>query len=649
MTRIIEVSTFSSIPSYVPFGALYYTQDTGSLYIGTGNSVGATVTLLSSPHVAVPGQINLNLAPYYVSGSGATTTTSGSVSANSAAIPVADASSFSTNQGIYIAGAGSAGANYLGTVQYVSGNTITVSPVTSTTVSNAQVQHDETAAINAAVADLASGAINGTLRLPSGVCNLNGPLLQTGSANAVVPMPNITFGSATWGPSLAVAFEGAIDPPLSMTVAGNITITPHTQGTIIQTKASSGNLFGAKNTVDGGFGFFTAVFMRFKNITFRAVDNPGVTMVNASFGAGLSVEDCTFDTYANGAQGPPSQPTLTNGRAVITPSHNNWADSYVRHVQISGYYTGIEWGEHCTLDFVQINSCWNGVVVTAAAGSHAGYATRLLLQSTIFGLSATNAAQVFIGALEPEANGTPGWSVPGGGPWLIYDPSNFLTGVVNVTRSGVYFSKQGANSLNINLPPSSLPVLGNLFWSLGTIHDLRLTDDNSIGVAIGPQTCTIAFGPNPPAGANGLMTTGFNFTGKTVGVRVPVVCPADANIYTVFVIGNDNANFLQMYINNGNIAFQKRVAGSTTPIASIAYTTAAKLYLRFSESAGTITASYSADATTWTTLGTTTGISWAYTSTNIGVELGAVAAPASSTPGYSQFDQFFIGTPNLHV
>jgi hypothetical protein len=47
MTVIQEVSTFSKIPNFVPFGVLYLTQDTLDLYIGTGASTGPAVTFIS--------------------------------------------------------------------------------------------------------------------------------------------------------------------------------------------------------------------------------------------------------------------------------------------------------------------------------------------------------------------------------------------------------------------------------------------------------------------------------------------------------------------------------------------------------------------------------------------------------------------------
>lgn len=63
MTRIVEVDTFATIPSYVPFGVLYCTQDTGALYIGTGNSTGAAVNSLT-------GGARTGLLSYVIDGAG---------------------------------------------------------------------------------------------------------------------------------------------------------------------------------------------------------------------------------------------------------------------------------------------------------------------------------------------------------------------------------------------------------------------------------------------------------------------------------------------------------------------------------------------------------------------------------------------------
>jgi hypothetical protein len=49
-TKILEISTESAIPEFVPFGVVYYAKDTGFLWLGTGSSApGANVVLVDSP------------------------------------------------------------------------------------------------------------------------------------------------------------------------------------------------------------------------------------------------------------------------------------------------------------------------------------------------------------------------------------------------------------------------------------------------------------------------------------------------------------------------------------------------------------------------------------------------------------------------
>src|SRR5690349_17585498 len=78
-------------------------------FVGAGK-INANFTELFKANV-----LNVTSAPYYGSGSSATTTTTGANGAGTT-INVADGSSFSANQGVYITGAGAAGAAYVGTV-----------------------------------------------------------------------------------------------------------------------------------------------------------------------------------------------------------------------------------------------------------------------------------------------------------------------------------------------------------------------------------------------------------------------------------------------------------------------------------------------------------------------------------------------------
>jgi hypothetical protein len=94
MAVVNEVSTVSHIPQFVPFGLLYYTQDTGELYIGTGFSTGSdyvggnpgpnvNVELISSPGGA-PGGFNGDIQYNNngnLGGSAATITAAGAIGA----------------------------------------------------------------------------------------------------------------------------------------------------------------------------------------------------------------------------------------------------------------------------------------------------------------------------------------------------------------------------------------------------------------------------------------------------------------------------------------------------------------------------------------------------------------------------------------
>jgi hypothetical protein len=77
--------------------------------------------------------------------------TTGSISATSTTLTIASASRWKTGQGILVAGAGVAGADLITSVVAISGTTFTLADAASTTVAGVRVQHDNTAALQAAV------------------------------------------------------------------------------------------------------------------------------------------------------------------------------------------------------------------------------------------------------------------------------------------------------------------------------------------------------------------------------------------------------------------------------------------------------------------------------------------------------------------
>jgi LysM repeat protein len=121
----------------------------GTLTAGT-TEINPTLGI-SAPNFAID-----PITSYHAAGTIATTT--GSISASSQSLTVASATGWSTGEGIDVAGAGTAGADLITSVTSISGSTFTLAATAGTSVSNAIVNHDDTAAIAAAIsAAMSSG------------------------------------------------------------------------------------------------------------------------------------------------------------------------------------------------------------------------------------------------------------------------------------------------------------------------------------------------------------------------------------------------------------------------------------------------------------------------------------------------------------
>ena len=139
---------------------------------GASQSITATLTAAALPlafsgsgssSTYTPPAIDLRVAPYNASCATTyaiptTTTTSGTIGSGSTSVALASATNYAAGQGIFIAGAGAASAGYNGIILSVVSNTVTVSPATSTSVTNA-------AAVNYSIATRTT--TNGTLTQPA--------------------------------------------------------------------------------------------------------------------------------------------------------------------------------------------------------------------------------------------------------------------------------------------------------------------------------------------------------------------------------------------------------------------------------------------------------------------------------------------------
>lgn len=155
-------------------------------------TIGASV--IYSPNGA------LNVMAFGASGSAVATTTVGTTTASSTSVTLTSASTCAAGQGITIAGAGAAGALYIGTISNVTGAVLTITPATSTTVSaGAAVNHDDTAAWQAALAHFGSAGshLSGELFCPSGDYVVSSPLIYYGSADSSINLHGISPGTAS--------------------------------------------------------------------------------------------------------------------------------------------------------------------------------------------------------------------------------------------------------------------------------------------------------------------------------------------------------------------------------------------------------------------------------------------------------------------
>ena len=358
--------------------------------------------------------ICLTSAPYYASGSGVTTTTSAPFQAGTSGF-VASCTSFMANEGVYIAGAGTYGTNYIGTIVSCSGTTLTVTPATSTTVaSGALVQHDETAAFNAAIGAIAIlPSPIGSIWLPDGYYRVNGPLLDPSGANAILPMPKTPNYSH---PMMSVSVEGFQKP---------IWNTP--AGAYILTSATTGNLIGGYDDASGGgYPPFTNVKLTLRNVAFLGPDNSNLVYVNATYLQALEAEHVFIGTSTS------VKPTSAiNGGGIYMPSILNEVQNRLVDVSVNGVATPFQLTEHTTADAISatngidcfvFNNGYNSTQPNTYRGNGISVGQLWTMHCT-HGISAgVTTADVHIDVANLELPDTYG----------IYDPKSYLHGVINV-------------------------------------------------------------------------------------------------------------------------------------------------------------------------------------------------------------------------
>jgi hypothetical protein len=208
---------------------------------------------------------------------------------------------------------------------------------------------DNTAAFIAAIAALNAQPGCGTIWGPAGVFAVNGPLLDTSGANAVLPMPTIP----NYDPNLCL-----------ISIRGYQPATTPNVGFVIKTSHTGGGSFigGFDSATGGGFPPFTNVWLDLQDVLLLGPDNPDFVMVNALHiidftHKNLVIETATNAQPSNAAGWGIRYPTLANGTHLVGEGFN----------AILGFYNCLQTGEHLNLSTMDCEFYVNGIVADNGA------------------------------------------------------------------------------------------------------------------------------------------------------------------------------------------------------------------------------------------------------------------------------------------
>jgi uncharacterized phage protein gp47/JayE len=170
--------------------------------------------------------------------------------------------------------------------------------------------------------------------------------------------------------------------------------------------------------------------------------------------------------------------------------------------------------------------------------------------------------------------------------------------------------------------PRALPLAGLVDAAVPTLEDHFNSDTSTISTTL----WTVA--GSTSIVSNRLRITGhstfadsltsvakYNFTGRRAAVKLPTV-PAAASGEAWLRLVTDASNWLSIGKSGTNLVLRKRVAGANSD-TTVAYDAVNHLWLRITESAGTVLWQSSPDGSVWTTQRTVSAALPPYTSVNV--------------------------------
>jgi hypothetical protein len=299
------------------------------------------------------------------------------------------------------------------------------------------VQHDETAAFLAAIAALNATSGGGNIRLPCGLFLVNGPLLDTGGANAVLPMP---VQANYIGVTTSIGIYGCSKNNVGSTTSSTVIQTSHTGG---------GNFFGGFDAATGGsFPPFTSVWLDIEGVELIGPSNPDFAMIGAKFILNLTVKDVLIHS-------PGSSPSNAGGIGIVFPEIANQERLFGDNIAIDGFYTGFIPGEHTHIAWILVANMVNCMVADPGAnvGAPAGYQGNTVSIDYMWCGPGTNGIVAGANKIALSIQAIDFESLTGNG---FLDASNLLYGIANynvpVPASGFsYCNPKAIGSTNLKL------------------------------------------------------------------------------------------------------------------------------------------------------------------------------------------------------
>ncbi|MEA3010088.1 MAG: hypothetical protein QOJ91_1780 [Sphingomonadales bacterium] len=215
---------------------------------------------------------------------------------------------------------------------------------------------DDTAALQRAI-DYVVKSGGGGIVVPPGVYNVT---------NLTIPAYPLAGGNSL----KVIEISGTSMPVTQFGSVGSIPVS--NAGTIIKSSAKTGGAI-LKVAASDGFGGFSGYHVVLEDLNFRTYDDPGIGAVDMGNASQLTAANLQIDTGIYPVQA--ARPTHgTSG--LVTPRNDNAALTWLRNINITGYFNLLEVNEHTDADEINLGAGCNGLLFNA--GYHASRFGRVL-------------------------------------------------------------------------------------------------------------------------------------------------------------------------------------------------------------------------------------------------------------------------------